>query len=110
MAKTISFEYEKKKYTLEYTLRTASQCEQDGFVLDQIGDKPGTMIPLLFYWSFARHHRGITKQQTEKIYTEFITHKTEMVKALTEMYADAINALIDEEDEGAEGNANWTLN
>ena len=34
MAKTISFEIDKKKYTLEYTLRTAGQCEQDGFVME----------------------------------------------------------------------------
>lgn len=107
MAKTISFEFDKKKYTLEYTLRTASQCEQDGFVLDQIGDKPGTMIPLLFHWSFQRHHRGIAKQQTSKIYEE-MNHKTDLVTALAEMYADAINALIDD-DEVDEGNANWTL-
>ena len=107
MAKQISFEVDKKKYTLEYTLRTASQCEQDGFVLAEIGDKPGTMIPLLFYWAFVRHHRGITKQQTAKIY-EGMKQKNKLLNALTDMYGEAVNALVDT-DEDDEGNANWTL-
>jgi len=37
-----------------------------------------------------------------------MTHKTELVIALGEMYAEAVNALIDTEEED-EGNANWTL-
>ena len=108
MAKQISFEYDKKKYTLEYTLRTASQCEQDGFVLEEIGNQPATMIPLLFHWAFARHHRGITKQQTSKIY-ENMNHKNTLVTTLGEMYAEAVNALVDADDEVEEGNANWVL-
>jgi hypothetical protein len=108
MAKQISFEFEKKKYTLEYTLRTAGQCEQDGFIIDALGDKPATMIPLLFHWAFVRHHRGITKQQTSKIYDQ-MNHKTELVTALAEMYADAVSALVDTDDEEDEGNANWTM-
>lgn len=107
MAKQISFEFEKKKYTLEYTLRTAGQCEQDGFVMEQLGDRPATMIPLLFHWAFVRHHRGIAKQLTSKIY-ENMNHKNELVSTLAEMYADAVNALVDT-DEETEGNANWTL-
>lgn len=108
MSKQIEFEYENKQYTLEYTLRTAGLAEQDGFVLEKIGENPATMIPLLFHWAFYRHHRGITKKQTEAIYA-FIRKKNELIAALTEMYAEAINALVDTED-ADEGNANWTLN
>ena len=108
MAKTISFEHDKKKYTLEYTLRTAGQCEQDGFVMEELGDKPATMIPLLFHWAFQRHHRGISKQQTSAIYAE-MKRKNDLVTALAEMYAEAVNALIDSDETESEGNANWTL-
>ncbi len=107
MAKQISFEYEKKQYTLEYTLRTASRANEDGFVLDEMGEKPALMIPKLVYWAFVRHHKGITKQQTETIY-EWIRDKTGFITALAEMYAEAVNALIDD-DEEEKGNANWTL-
>lgn len=105
MSKQISFEYEKKQYTLEYTLRTAGQANEDGLILDQLGDKPAQMIPLLVYWAFVRHHKGITRKQTETIYN-WIRDKSGFVTALAGMYADAVNALVDDEDEG---NANWTI-
>ena len=106
MSKQISFEFEKKQYTLEYTLRTAGQANEDGFILDQLGDKPALMIPKLVYWAFVRHHRGIIRKQTETIY-EWIRDKNAFITALAEMYAEAVNALVDDGDE--EGNANWTM-
>lgn len=108
MSKKIEFEFENKNYTLEYTLRTAGQANEDGFILDQLGDKPALMIPKLVYWAFARHHKGITRKQTETIY-EWIRDKTGFVTALAEMYADAVNALVDDTDDGEQGNANWTM-
>lgn len=108
MSKQISFEYEKKPYVLEYTLRTAGQANDDGFVLDQLGDKPALMIPKLVYWAFVRHQKNITRKQTEDIF-KWIKDKNGFITALAEMYAEAVNALIDEDD-ADEGNANWTLN
>ena len=106
MSKQITFEFEKKQYTLEYTLRTAGQANEDGFILDQLGDKPALMIPKLVYWAFVRHHKGITRKQTEAIY-DWIRDKSGFLAALGEMYAEAVNALVDDEDD--EGNANWTM-
>lgn len=108
MAKQISFEYENKSYTLEYSLRTAGRANEDGFILDELGDKPALMIPKLVYWAFVKHHKGITKPQTEEIY-EWIRDKTGFITALAEMYAEAVNALIDDTEDD-KGNANWTLN
>ena len=106
MSKQICFEYEGKEYNLEYTLRTAGQANEDGFVLDQLGDKIALMVPKLVYWAFARHHRGITRKQTEDIY-KWIKDKSGFIAALADMYAEACNSLVDEEDE--KGNANWTI-
>lgn len=105
MSKKISFEYGDKKYELEYTLRTAGQANEDGFILEQLGDKPALMIPKLVYWAFVRHHKGITRKQTEEIYS-WVRDKSGFIATLAEMYADAVNALIDEDDEG---NANWAI-
>ena len=107
MSKQICFEHEGKSYTLEYTLRTAGQANEDGFVLDQLGDKPALMIPKLVYWAFVRHHKNITRKQTEDIYG-WIKNKSKFIAALAEMYAEAVNALIDDDD-ADEGNANWTM-
>lgn len=106
MSKQITFEYEKKEYTLEYTVKTAGQANEDGFILDQLGEKPALMIPKLVYWAFVRHNKGITRKQTEEIYG-WITDKNGFIAALAEMYADAVNALVD--DDESEGNANWTM-
>jgi len=106
MSKQISFEYEGKSYNLEYTLRTAGQANDDGFILEQLSDKPALMIPKLVYWAFVRHQKGITRKQTEEIF-KWIKDKNGFITALAEMYAEAVNALIDDEDE--QGNANWTV-
>ena len=108
MSKCISFEHEGKEYELEYTLRTAGLANADGFVLDELGDKPALMIPKLVYWAFNRHHKGLTRKQVEEIYKEAITHKTAFITALAELYAEACSALVGEDEEEA-GNANWTL-
>lgn len=107
MSKQITFEYEDKPYILEYTLRTAGQANEDGFVLDQLGDKPALMIPKLVYWAFIRHQKWITRQKTDDIY-KWIRDKTGFITALGEMYAEAVNALVDDDEEEA-GNANWTM-
>ena len=106
MSKQIVFEYEGKSYELCYTLRTAGQANEDGFVLDELGDKPALMIPKLVYWAFVRHQKGITRKQTEEIY-KWITDKNSFIATLAEMYADAVNALVDDGEES--GNANWTV-
>lgn len=106
MSKQITFEYEDRQYTLEYTLKTAGQANEDGMILDQIGDKPALMIPKLVYWAFVRHQKWITRQKTEEIY-KWIRDKQGFIVALSEMYADACNALVDDGDD--EGNANWAM-
>ena len=107
MSKHIIFEHDGKEYDLEYTLRSAGNANADGFVLDELGDKPALMIPKLVYWAFTQHHRGITRKQTEAIY-ESINKKSAFIAALAEMYAEACNALVDD-DEDDTGNANWTI-
>lgn len=106
MSKKIQFEHEGKEYTLEYTLRTAGNANADGFILDELGDKPALMIPKLVFWAFNRNHRSITRKQAEEIY-DGITQKSAFIAALAEMYAEACNALVDDVEE--QGNANWTV-
>lgn len=107
MSKKIQFEHDGKEYTLEYTLRTAGNANADGFVLDELGDKPALMIPKLVFWAFNRNHRSVTRKQAEDIY-DSINQKGAFITALAEMYAEAVNALVDGDSE-EEGNANWTV-
>ena len=105
---SIVFKFDNKEYTLEYTLKTASIAERQGLSITEVESKPGTMIPILVNGAFQRHHKGMTRKQTDEIY-ERITQKNDFIKALVDMYLDAVGALVDDDDEEDEGNANWTL-
>lgn len=114
MATQINIEYQNKNYTLEYSRATAEQAEQSGFVLDQVSRMPLTMIPKLFYYAFAKHHRGIKRSEVDSIYTNLKKKVGEegeesLIGVLTEMYAEAMTTLVT--DEGIdEGNAaSWTV-
>lgn len=106
MATQITVTYQKKDYVLEYSRNAVKQMEQQGFVLDQISDKPMTMVPLLVYGAFAKHNKGIKRNLMDEIY-EHITDKigdgeNGFIQTLLEMYAETVNVLTDDNsvDEG----------
>ena len=70
MAMKITITYQKKNYDLEFSRTTAGQIEDQGFVLEQISEKPVKMIPLLFYGAFLKHNRGISRKLAYKLLAE----------------------------------------
>lgn len=106
MAKTLSFTYEGKDYTLEYTRRTVRQMEESGFVASDIDKKPMTLLPQLFAGAFLAHHKFEKQMTIDKIYAA-LPNKDELVGKLAEMYNDPISTLMDEP---TEGNLTWTAN
>ena len=108
MSTKITVTYKKQDYTLEYSRSGVKTLEQQGFVLDQIGDKPMTMVPLLVYGAFMKHHKGIKRALVDEIY-EHIADKVGdgengFIQTLLEMYADTVNTLT-ENSSVDEGNA-----
>ena len=103
----IKFKADGKEYTLEYTLRTAAIAEKNGLNVQEIDTKPSVQIPLLVNGAFQRWHKGMTRKQTDELFAN-ITKKNDFIAALVEMYVEAVNALVDSEDESDEGNPNWT--
>ena len=103
----IKFKADGKEYTLEYTLRTAAIAEKNGLNVQEIDTNPAFQIPILVNGAFQAHHKGIPSKQTNELYAS-ITKKNDFISALVEMYAEAVNALVDTEDESDEGNPNWT--
>lgn len=99
MATTITITYKKSDYTLEFTRNAVKQMEAQGFVLEQIAEKPMTMIPLLVYGAFTRHHKGIKRALVDEIY-EHIADKVGdsengFIQTLIEMYAETVQTLTD---------------
>ena len=113
MASKITITYKKNDYVLEYSRNAVKQMESQGFVLDQISDKPMTMVPLLVYGAFMKHNRGIKRDLVDEIY-EHLTDKVGdeengFIHALLDMYADTVNTLTNN-NSSDEGNvATWKV-
>ena len=109
-ASQINFEYNGKRYCLEYTRETVKQLEGAGFNINDIGDKPATRIEQLWEGAFLAHHKkAIGDGVTMKIYAQ-IKDKKGLLKKLAEMYNATLAYLLPDEDEeeGNEGNVEWT--
>lgn len=106
MAKQLTFTYEGKDYTLEFTRRTVAEMEKKGFIASDITDKPMTTLPALFAGAFLVHHRFVKEDIINDIYSK-LTKKEDLIGKLAEMYNEPILALV-EEPEKAEGNLDWT--
>lgn len=106
-AKTITFTYEGKEYTLEYNRKVVKNImERRGFNLSEVDAKPVTLLPLLFWGSFQMHHKGITQDTTDLMLERF-KNKESLFEKLSEMYVEPANVLFEEPDEENEGNVNW---
>ena len=106
MAKQLTFTYDGKDYTLEFTRRTVAEMEKKGFIASDITDKPMTTLPALFAGAFLAHHRFVKEDIINDIYSK-LTKTEDLIGKLAEMYNEPILALV-EEPEKAEGNLDWT--
>lgn len=109
MAKQMTFTYDGKEYTLEFTRRTIKQMENEGFVAQDIDRKPMTLLPALFAGAFKAHHRFVKQDVIDEIY-KGMPRKEELVGKLAEMYNDPIAALMEEPDEKSVKNVEWETN
>lgn len=114
MATQITVTYKDEKYTLEFTRLTASAIERQGFVLDELTDKPNVMIPLLVHGAFLRHHRDVKQKLIDEIYANTVNktgkeNEDGFISVLADMYAETVSTLTDENavDEG--NAATWVV-
>lgn len=105
MSKSIEFEFEGKDYCLEFTKQTVRTMERRGFVAEEFSEKPMTMLPDLFAGAFLAHHSNVKRDKIDKIY-KLMGDKTKLISALTEMYNEPIEALLEEPEDGK--NVTWT--
>ena len=113
MSTTITVTYNKQDYVLEFSRNAVKQMEQQGFVLDQIGDKPMTMVPLLVYGAFIKNNKGIKRSLVDEIY-EHISDKVGdgengFIQTLLEMYAETVNTLTDNNSVDEGNAATWKV-
>lgn len=102
----IKITYNKQDYVLEYTRESVKQMENTGFNINQLGDKPANMMPMLFYGAFLAKNKGIKRKLVDEIYDN-TPNRNELMDILGEMYADTLLTIIDGEQN--EGNAIWEV-
>ena len=114
MATQITVNHKNNKYHLEYSRLTASAIEKQGFVLDDLTNKPNIMIPLLVQGAFLKHHRDLKQKEIDEIYANIVNKTGKegeegFIGILAEMYAETVSTLTDENavDEG--NAATWTV-
>ena len=99
MSTTVTITYQNQQYILEYSRNAVKQLEQQGFVIDQLGDKPMTMVPLLVYGAFMKNHKGIKRSLVDEIYEHLVDKigdgEDGFIQVLLEMYAETVNTLTD---------------
>lgn len=106
MAKTLTFTYKDKEYTLEFTRRTVTEMERRGFTASEITEKVMSTLPELFAGAFLAHHRFLKREVIDEIYSK-MTNKEALIGKLAEMYNEPILTLMEEPEEN-EGNVSWT--
>lgn len=107
MSKQLTFNYDGKDYTLEFTRRTVAEMERKGFIASDITDKPMTTLPALFAGAFLAHHRYVKPDVIDTIFSK-LTKKEDLIGKLAEMYNEPILTLVEEPEED-KGNLDWTV-
>ena len=107
MSKQITFTYNGKPYTLEFTRKTIRQMEDAGFNIQTINEKPMTMLPDFFAGAFRVNHRNVSRDLIDEIYSN-MPQKDKLIEKLVEMYNEPLSALMDEPDEDSAKKVDWT--
>lgn len=110
----ISFADTGTEYTLEFSRAVIKLAERNGFKMDIFTENsnlysfPMTNIEDLFYYAFQMHHRGMSKDLTNKIlYEDLGGLSNEFIQKLVLLYTLTYSSLIN--GDGTPKNANVTV-
>lgn len=95
MENKITFTYEGKDYTLEFTKNSVKEMELRGFVASEVIEKPLTVLPSMFAGAFIANHRFTKRKIIDAIFSQ-IDDKAELINSLAAMYALVIDEFVDE--------------
>lgn len=106
MAKQITFEYEGKTYTLEFTRNSVRTMEGNGFKISEIKDKPVSLLPEFFAGAFIAHHKYAKRSTIDEIFDN-IGDKDNLIQTLSDMYNETLVSLMGGDEEEQSGNISW---
>lgn len=96
-----------KTYTLEFDRDSCAKMSRKGFRAEDLDKNPVVAIPLLIAGAFTKNHADLSRDEIDEIW-ESVSGKKELLKALMEMYAVPINALVAEPSDDSK-NATWEV-
>jgi len=109
MARQIEFDYEGKKYCLEFSRDSIKLMERQGFDLESFTNKPMTMVDLAFEGAFLKNHRNVNSSKVREIY-ENMNDKRGLANELIAMISETYNSLFDDDENKDETkNIGWKV-
>lgn len=98
---------EGKEYMLAYDRKSCARISRKGFKIDDIKDAPAVAFPLLISGAFMKFHPELSQDEIEKIWAQ-VSNKQDLLRELVEMYAEPLNSLFAEPENG-EKNSTWEV-
>lgn len=90
-----------REYVLEFDKESVKFAEDHGFVISRVADFPMTGIHDFFYYAFRKHHRNLSRQQTDKILDDELGGVGGLPKGfierLNQLYSVPFDNMVDEE-------------
>ena len=91
----------KAEYTLEFDKESVKFAEDHGFIISQVPNFPMTGIHDFFYYAFRKHHKNLSRQQTDKILDEELGGVGGLpqgfIERLNQLYSVPFDNMVDEE-------------
>lgn len=105
----ITFKHKGEVYNLEFDLDTIKRMANAGMTSDYISNNAEVCLDELFFYALAKHHKYVNRRDAKEMLAK-ITNKEQFFISLFELYRAPIEALLEEPEEGAEGNISWEIN
>lgn len=104
----INLTYKGESYTLEYNRMAVKMLEASGFVLEEFLEKPMSNIELAFAGAFVKNHKKVNQSIIDEIFNK-TKDKKGLIACLQRMITECYDSLLDEPEDGDEGNATWEV-
>lgn len=98
-----------KVYELDFSRESVRFAENRGFVVDELTKFPATRIPELFYLSFRKNHKNVSRSQTDALLDGMGGMSSKLLERLMQLYNQAALTHVISTDEDTEKNANVTV-
>lgn len=96
-------------YELDFSRESIIFAEARGFKLENVAEFPVTNISSLFYYSFRKNHKSVSREKTDKFMEAWGGLSESVLKRLVELYNQAAMSNNIQTDEDAEKNETATV-